>query len=451
MTASSIEARGARLTHLTLVRLWAILLLLVSATWVVGPLRAYGSPATLMGLGLAVLWAIAGQLPSVRLEPRASLRLAIAMFGLWSLYTFVLSLNGPTTPFALNEGARACAFFVAAAGPCLVIAEGLADEQELRKLVKTVVACGGIAALVGVIQFRTGFDPAPYLAPPGLVPNGSSIDDLGARSFFTRPRGTAQHAIEFGVVLGMLFPLSLWQARQQSWRTREGKLWWAVLGITAFGALASISRSAVVALGAAAAVTFLCATPLDRRRLAVLGIGLIAMTRLAADGLLGTLRSFFLAGQQDNSIEGRTRDFAGAIDLIMDRPFTGVGWGRFNPTEFFLLDNQVLDTILESGIPGLVLLLTIPTVAVLRVLPRRAELDLRFDGLAGAVLASIAAGTLPFATFDAFSFRMFTGLYFATIGLAFAVERIGREGIQLPAVAATSSTIANELARVARS
>jgi O-antigen ligase len=134
-----------------------------------------------------------------------------------------------------------------------------------------------------------------------------------------------------------------------------------------------------------------------------------AMT-VVVPGLLGTLKTFFLLGEADDSISARTQDYELVTGFFNRSPVWGHGFATFVPSEYDFLDNQYLLTIVEAGVLGLIglALLFFAGIAATRTIRRRAT-DGGTRDLAQALMASVIVHLVTFATYDAMVFRT-TGL-----------------------------------------
>ena len=89
--------------------------------------------------------------------------------------------------------------------------------------------CGFVAAL----QFWVSLDIAPYLRMlPGFEMNFDN-PAIVARSGLSRVSGTSIHAIELGVVAGMLLPLAIWLALYDTERTMRRR--WIPVALIGLG------------------------------------------------------------------------------------------------------------------------------------------------------------------------------------------------------------------------
>ncbi len=187
----------------------------------------------------------------------------------------------------------------------------------------------------------------------------------------------------------------------------------------------TVARSAVLGGFVVLVMLFPSWTSTQRlKALVVIPIFLFAM-RLLIPGLLGTLRSMFLNASTDNSVKGRTEDYAAVSHFVSQRPIFGRGYGTFLPQLYRVLDNQYLGTIVEAGFVGLATLLLLMCVGVFTARGARMRAaDAGTRGLAQSLAASLGAALVCFVTFDAFSFPMVTGVFFLLLGCSGAIWRL---------------------------
>jgi O-antigen ligase len=240
----------------------------------------------------------------------------------------------------------------------------------------------------------------------------------------SRVAGLSTHYIEYGVVLGMLAPIAVHLALFASTSGQRLVRWGAVVLIVAAVPM-SVSRSGILAL--AVGMSVLAAVWSWRLRYNALIIAMVGvvMFRAVAPGVLGTLRALFTNLENDPSVEGRTKDYAIVVPMIYDRPLWGRGVGTFLPERYIVLDNQVLYTLVSSGVVGLIAFfgLFVSGMMVARSIRRRASTT-QDRHLAQALCASIAAGLLASFTFDALGFVQFRSVLCVMLGLVGALWRL---------------------------
>jgi hypothetical protein len=308
------------------------------------------------------------------------------------------------------------------------VARRLAD---IDFMVAVLVSGGAVLACFTIIESRTGYNVfahlhsvAPFLHDTGNGP----VLTRGAR---LRAVASAQHPIALGAALAMLAPLAGYRAYW--FRQRR---WWVAFIIIVMGALATVSRTAVLMLGIIVLV-FLLLRPNHVKRLWPLLLPALVAVHFALPGTLGTLRaSLFpkggLIAQQQNARvgSGRLATLGPALHReFKPNPILGEGFGtRVVAADEYvpvpngpILDDQWLGILLETGVLG-----TLALVWVFARFLRRVGGVAKHDfSQRGWLLASITSSTAAFAvgmfTYDAFSFIQVTFLFFIMMGMGAAL------------------------------
>jgi len=240
------------------------------------------------------------------------------------------------------------------------------------------------------------------------------------RGSLNRVFGTAIDPIELGVSAGMLLALAVYLMMHDIGRAR----WKRVVPVVciALSVCSSVSRSSVIAVAASLGVLVILLPPARRLKgLASVPVAL-GVVFVAAPGLLGTLLSFFLAGNSDPSVAHRTNNYPYVEQLVRQAPWFGQGGNTYISSELHVLDNQYLTTAIELGLLGLAaLVFYLAWPAVVALAARRRTTDPELRDLCAALAGAELAAVLCAATFDGFSFPMFFNLQALIAGLAGAV------------------------------
>lgn len=408
--------------------LFLVLLLVLPSRASVGALGAAGRPAFLLGLGGLGWWLTSRIISRYSTRGRQPLR---AVVFVWVLVTVIGYASGAVRALPENEARSADRFVIvqlALAGVALLAMDGINDRRRLDALLRRLVYLGLFLAVVGTLQFRFKYDLVPKLVPPGLSLNLPLLE-VGSRNGtdLLRVTGTTGHYIEFGVVVIMVLPVAMHLAMfaTTTWRRRG---WWAASIFLAVASSFSLSRSATLGLVLVLLVVVMSWRPRRQWRAAVVAVLAVGASRALVPGLVGTIRGLVTNAGQDDSIDGRTKDYAEVRRLISERPFFGRGSGTFIPENYFFLDNQLLLTLIEGGVIGLAGLLVVFGVpyAMARSV-RFGPGDEQTRHLGQCLAASVVVGFAVCGTFDAFSFLTYAGLLFFMIGLIGALWRLQRE------------------------
>jgi O-antigen ligase len=415
----------------TLLTFFLLFLFAIPSRLVFAPLGGAGSPSTIVGIVFFVWYLLNWLHPSSTIaRGRQPLRRAAVLF-----FCAIFASYASATQHALNVTERngvdrGLVLIIAWLGILLLAADGIDSIDRLKTLSRRLVFGATAMAILGIVQFFAGLNAAQYIIVPGLS-SLAPYADIQQRESFHRPSATAIHPIEFGVVLALILPLAIHQARYAPPGRRLRR--WTQVGLIAVTLPMTVSRSAIVGL-AVILIVILPVWPRRERWLAyivtVFGIGVLFV---GVHGLLGTIRNLFLSVGSDSSTTSRTMAFAHAGPLIAAHPWFGQGFGTFEPLVYFYTDDQYLNSLIEIGIVGLVALLALfCTGWVLARSARRATADGEIRHLAQCLAASVAAMAVTYATFDALYFPMAAAVTFLILGCVGALWRLTRDMDALP-------------------
>lgn len=223
-----------------------------------------------------------------------------------------------------------------------------------------------------------------------------SAFDYGLGGAFTFPELTGVFPSQsanglgtFGAIISIVALYRLLAGKME----RSDRGWYQMILI--FGLVTMFMTEARSAIGAFLAATILLLV-LTRRVVTGTIIGVGTAFVLAISGIGRSLIDYLMRGQtafQFNSVTGRTEVWAVAWQKIAERPF--IGWGAYAGGRFVVLpllhksaaadvDSTIVETLLDTGVIGLVALLLVVFVAgyfLLRAYKSR-RLDYAERGLA---------------------------------------------------------------------
>lgn len=410
-----------------LLMIWVILLLIVPANLVVGPLGAAGSPAQIVGL-LALCWWLAFQLDKSQssIAPAQPVRTAMLIFVAAVLASYVAAATRPIEAIELSAADRGLLIVLSWLGIVLLTSDGLTSRRRLDALLRLLVGAAAFAAVLGVAQFVTERSFVDQIQIPGLSPN-TALTSVYDRNGFARAAGTSTHPIEFGVLLSMALPLALHYALADTSRSRLRR--W--LPIVAIGIAIPITLSRSTLLGLVVVLAVVLPTwPAVRRRWAYAWIGFGGLAvYVAVPGLLGTMGRLFTGIGEDNSAQSRVDSYEVALAYVMQNPIFGRGFSTFLPRNR-ILDNQYLGLLIETGVAGFVAFVALLVTGIVVATRTRRLSTLTEDrSLATALTATIGAAALACATFDSFGFPQVSGLLFVALGCITALSRFVGVGV----------------------
>jgi O-antigen ligase len=399
-----------------------VLLLLVPSAYVLAPLGAAGTPAQVFAMAMALWWV--GRrlaLPFVAGRRSQPVRTAVLVLLGAATASYVAANLRAIEGVEATAADRGMLTLLALLGVVLVAGDQIPSRHRLDVLLRRLVLVGAAVAAFGLLQFVTGSSFLEYLRPPGLVAN-TDLVGVGERGGFSRPAGTALSPIEFGVAMTMLLPPAVHYALHDGHRGRLVR--WVPVALLALAIPVAVSRSAVLGAAVAFALMLPTMSPRARRGAVVAALGMVALVYVAVPGMLGTLLRLFTGIGTDASAESRTSSYGLALEFVSHSPVVGRGFGTFLP-EYRILDNQFLLTTIEMGVVGLLALLgLLVTGAVVARRTARAHRGTDTGRLAQALLASLAAGAVSFALFDALSFPIVAGLTFLVLGAIGALHAL---------------------------
>lgn len=394
--------------------------LLIPSRLVVPQIGATGTPALLLGLVLLAVWVLS-RLLTVLDAPhgRHPLRVACALILLSAMASYVWSFLHRFDGFsvtALDRGLLVWASFV---GIALFTADsGITREQAVR-VIDAAIVMVTIVAAIGIMQALLRIDPVQYIRIPGLRPSveiGSIRDRFGV----VRVTSTAKHPIEFSVIVACCVPLAIARSTTR-WRETGSLVWPATVLVMLLSLATAVSRSGILALGAAFLVFLPTMTRGQRRALLYSLPVVLVVGRTAFPGVIGTLRGLFLNFGTDNSVSSRISDYGAVEVYVAESPILGRGMRTFDAERFLLLDNQILLTLIEMGVIGVAVISIFFVTAIglargVRIRARDEDEDL--SRLGQAIVAGLIALAFSFGTFDATHYSMVMNMTAVLAGLA---------------------------------
>lgn len=407
----------------TVVTVYLAVLLAVPAARRIEALGGAGSPGALVAT-LGLVWWGWHRVQSRRsgARPFQPVAAALVLFSVGILFSYAVS-----SMMALPAAERSVADMgilrvVAVAGILLVAHDGISRRDRFLLLMRRMSMFGGLYATLGLIQFFTGQNVVDSWDIPGLSEGGWTA--FGERAGFVRAISTAMHPLEAAIVLAMILPISLTIALYD--RQRSGFVrWYPVIAIT-FLSVLSVTRSALLGVAVVFAVLF-GTWPKAVRQWMGLAIIVGSITVfVGVPGMVGTIIGMFSG--TDASLASRTESYDTVAAFVQISPLFGRGFGMFLPS-YRILDNQFLLTLVETGAVGLLGLIALIVAACWAATSRRRVWgagDELMGAFGYALLASILAGSLLLAFFDAFSFPQACGMFFLIIGLCGAYLNICR-------------------------
>lgn len=427
-----VLVRGGTITTVGLLGAYQVLQFLIPARLVIGGMGAVGRPSVAVGILLGFLWLVSAVRAHHLPDGRQPIRWVVGIFVGAQLLGYAVGFDRLPSPAQASAADRWLIFVLAFSGVILSVADGMRSRSDLDRVLRLMVGLACVMSMVGVLQFFGVVDLTRYIRLPGLSLN---YDLIGVASRgdgnFPRVAGTANHYIEFGVVLALLLPLALHYAL---FSPRGKRTWsWVAVGVIALGIPLSISRSAIVTIFVAMGLMAVVWPWRQRYNALVIAVIATAMFHVLNRGVLGTIKALFTNVENDPSVTARIERTATVLDLWHQRPIFGWGAGMVTPEEFLLLDNQIYMYLVAGGLVGIaafLLLLVIPYGLGRSVRLRGADQETRHLGHTLAI--TMPAALVASGTFDSFSFATFVSVLCVLIGATGALWRLSGLTVSSP-------------------
>lgn len=407
----------------TLLSLLIVTLYLLPSALVLPQLTALGRPALMIGLLLAVVWAVTKAHPQLAMRGPQPIRWAVGFWLAALLLSYAAGQDRGLTELEANSTDRQLIYTAVFCGVALACADGIPNRRRFDDLVRVLAASAAIVAVIGIVQAVLGYDITQFIQLPGFELHHDLVG-LQGRAGFDRVASTTGHYIELSAVMAATLPFAIHLTRFGGTPLARQLGLCCALTIAAVIPL-TLSRTGLLAVFAMG-VTMLPAWPW-RTRFNVLAAGslLLAFAILARPGLVGTIASLFIGLGEDPSIQGRTDDYEIVSEFIAERPWLGRGPGTFVPELYLILDNQWLAEMIQGGVLGVAALAGIHLTAIaLCVIVLRRSTTAADRHLAACLLSVQVVAVIGSATFDSFAFTTFATTIALGTGMAGALWRL---------------------------
>lgn len=405
---------------------------------IAGPLKSVGYPPMLAGLACLVVWAVARWTGAIDAEPGHPWRWTVLAFVVVSLAAYAAAMSRVLVQDETDSANRQIFPFLAMIGITMLATDGLSSRRDVERVLKRMVVLATLEAGIGILEYVLKIDYRSIARIPGLAVNTEVLNTT--RSVFARITAAAAVPLELSVVVAMIVPLAIHFALNAT-TAAQRRRWFVCVAILVAVVPLTVSRSGLLTLVVGIAIYGAILTGRSRANLFVLsGFGLVLFP-VFAPGILGTLRNFVFAGTKDDSITGRLDDYQYLPGLLDGHWWFGRGFGTFEPTVYFFLDNQYLMSLLTGGVAGLVVFVSVFLVAatVARGARKRSVRTADRD-LAQAIAAGIVGVGAAAATLDLFSFLQATFVLFLLAGSGAALWTIARHEAAARDALGTSAT-----------
>lgn len=348
--------------------------------------------------------------------------------------SLIVNLNRFDPTWESAMAIKSVFYFVALVLLYWAITATVRSEAAINTVLKALVILGAAVAVLGIVEYLTGFNVFWHLnelAPILQVQTGRVIE--AARNGNDRINGSTAHPIAFAALLTMILPMGL-----HYWLDAKTRLQrWTFAGLSAgiaFAAFLTVSRTAIVGIGAILILTAVRRPELRKRILAAAFV-LVLFVHLLVPGLVSSLAQDFNPVTVYSSELGVTKDGPGRLEdyprifrQLEMRPIVGRGLGTYDPGHFSYVDNQYLMFIAEIGLAGTACVIWLFWRSVARPARAASRVSGERAGLLYALSASALVFALGTACFDSFGFPQVTYLFFVIAALSASYLRVVESG-----------------------
>lgn len=280
---------------------------------------------------------------------------------------------------------------------------------EVRAFIKYSLILAVICAIGALYELRYHENLfylwSSELFPSGLFssppPAGSTIDELGRQVTL----GPTESPLELATMMCTALPLALVGVMRGTGSRVSRVLYLIACALVIAGAIATYRKSSLII---PAVLIGLLAAFRPRRALRLLPLGLIlfVMVHALAPGVIGSIVEQLSPSRfaSVGTTAHRTSGYEAIRPLVWSRPAFGQGYGSYNANVLRILDSQILMSLIETGVLGLLsyLSMMVTTVLTARTVFRRRSSDQAWMAL-GLGIGAVAFLVSSFL-YDAMSF-----------------------------------------------
>jgi hypothetical protein len=238
-----------------------------------------------------------------------------------------------------------------------VIVASVVRPTEVRAFVKYTLILAVICGIGTLWEYHfhhnVFYEWSRSLLPKGIfkvpLPNPTAVDELGRPEIL----GPAEAGLELACMLALALPIALVGAMQSKVR-RDRFLYALAVCILLAAALSTYKKSALVT-PAVLVVMLVIFRPRSVVRLLPIAAVLFVIVHFLAPGAIGGVIQQ-LTGSKLTAVgttTHRTSGYEAVRPLIWGRPALGQGYGSYNANDLRILDSQILMSLIETGVLGL--------------------------------------------------------------------------------------------------
>jgi O-antigen ligase len=406
-----------------LLSIMVCLLTLIPARYILPGLTDLGRPALVVGFVLFFWWLLAHVSPRLAMTGPQPMRWAFFGYFATLLASYAVGYLRGLTSIEAGGADRTMLYFCVFGGVVLTAADGIPNWFRLRGLLKVLVTCASIVALIALVQYVTKFDLTRYIVIPGLQAKGWT-PTFEERGDGVRVASTTTHYIELAAFLATCLPFAIHFALFSK-RPQRRRLAILAALLMLGGVAATISRTGMLGLGIVVVVLVPVWTWRQRYNVLAVAAAGLAAAGAANPGLIRTLFHLFDNPSDNPAFTVRQARYPLAFHYIAERPWLGRGTGTWISPQYQIMDNQWLDTLLANGFIGAIAMAALHiTGIVLASLAWKRAIRPEDRHLAAVLVSTQVMGLLVAGTFDSMSFLTYATTLALTLGLCGTVWRL---------------------------
>lgn len=326
-------------------------------------------PFILLGWGLVFAGRRRGAI-RIRLTP---IHAAIGAFVLVAFLSVLVNATPLTHALLLKDTIKQLLLLCSYVMFFLVITTTV-RATEVRAFLNYTLGLAVICALGTLVEFRFHYNPFYQLSgqifPSALftvAPAYSSglVDEIGRTVIL----GPGEVGLEVASMLAMAIPLAIVGLLHAE--TRRARIMYGLSACIILAAgLSTDEKTALVApvVGILAVIAF---RPRLSTRLLPLVVVMILAAHALAPGAIGSVTEQFSGSRLGavGTTQHRQDGYDAIRPMVWGYPILGMGYGSYNGVLNRILDNQMLDNLIDTGIVGEVVYIMMPLVVVWTALP----------------------------------------------------------------------------------
>ena len=361
-------------------------------------------PFILLAWGLVFACGRSGAL-RLRLTP---IHVAIGSFVLIAFLSVVVNAAALNQALMLKDAIKHLLLLGSYAAFFLVIATAV-RPSEVRAFLNYTLVLAVLCGIGTLVEFRFHYNVfyslSATLFPSSLFQVGQAyssglVDEIGRVVIL----GPGEVGLEVASMLAMAVPLAL-VGIMHAKRRRSRFLYGVAASVVLAAGLSTDEKTSIVA-PLIAIIALICFRPRLLRRLLPLFLVMILAAHVLAPGAIGSVTEQFAGGRLNavGTTQHRQDGYDAIRPLVWSHPALGAGFGSYNGVLNRILDNQMLDNLIETGVIGEVAYILMPVVVLATAIPLiRARRNASSRDALGAAVGAVVFLTVS-CLFDDMSF-----------------------------------------------